>query len=45
MKSSPMPIGAAKWDGNLQGEELYGFLEAYVDCPETMNKPFLPYRS
>lgn len=45
MKSSPMPIGAAKWDGNLQGEELYGFLEAYVDCPETMNKPFLDRKS
>jgi len=32
----------------LQGrklEESYGFLESYIECPSSMNKPFLPYRS
>lgn len=24
--------------------ELFGFVEAYVDCPKSISKPFLPYR-
>nr|YP_009381356.1 hypothetical protein AEK19_MT0150 [Utricularia reniformis]ART31176.1 hypothetical protein AEK19_MT0150 [Utricularia reniformis] len=48
MKAFPMPIGAAaKWVGNLQGqklEDLYGFIEAYVICPESIKNPVLPYR-
>jgi len=47
MKDSPMPIGPAKWNGNLvhhELESLYGFMEAYVKCPESMKRPFLPYR-
>lgn len=47
MKESPMPIGPAKWHGNLINKPidgLYGFIECYVKCPESMHKPFLPYR-
>ena len=46
MKESPMPIGPAKWYGNLINHSLdclYGFIEAYVKCPDDINKPFLPY--
>jgi hypothetical protein len=25
-------------------ESLYGFIDAYVKCPESMKRPFLPYR-
>jgi hypothetical protein len=47
MKTFPMPGGKPKWYGNLEGRELdnlFGFIEAYVDCPKTIEKPFLPYR-
>lgn len=42
-----MPGGVPIWNGNLAGQELsnlYGFIEAYVECPSTMSRPFLPYR-
>lgn len=48
MKSFPMPGGVPVWHGNLEGQELsnlYGFIEAYVECPSTMTRPFLPYRN
>lgn len=47
MKEYQMPGGKPVWHSNLTNIELdkmCGFIEAYVECPETMNKPFLPYR-
>ena len=47
MKSCPMPGGTPVWHANLEGQELsnlYGFIEAYVVCPSTIKRPFLPYR-
>lgn len=42
-----MPGGVPVWHGNLECKELsnlYGFIEAYVECPRTITRPFLPYR-
>ena len=47
MKTFAMPGGVPVWDGNLVGQELsklYGFIEAFVVCPRTITRPFLPYR-
>ena len=47
MKEYPMPGGVPVWHGNLEGKDLdsiFGFIEAYVVCPKTIKKPFLPYR-
>lgn len=47
MKTFPMPGGKPKWCGNLEGQDLdglFGFIEAYVLCPKTIKRPFLPYR-
>lgn len=47
MKTYPMPGGVPVWHGNLEDQELsnlYGFIEAYVECPSTITRPFLPYR-
>lgn len=47
MKTFHMPGGVPVWHGNLEGQELsnlYGFLEAYVVCPRTITRPFLPYK-
>ncbi|KAK9041215.1 hypothetical protein V6N11_016327 [Hibiscus sabdariffa] len=47
MMSYLMPAGKPVWHSNLQGRDinnLFGFIEAYVECPTTINKPFLPYR-
>ncbi|XP_059645954.1 DNA polymerase-like [Cornus florida] len=47
MKTYDMPGGKPVWHGNLEGRELstlYGFIEAYVVCPPTIKRPFLPYR-
>lgn len=47
MKEFPMPGGVPVWHGNLEGKDLdsiFGFIEAYVVCPKTIKKPFLPYR-
>lgn len=47
MKEYPMPGGKPVWHGNLEGMDLdsmFGFIEAYVVCPNTIKKPFLPYR-
>lgn len=44
----PMPGGAAKWHYNLENADLdtlFGFVLAYVECPDTIDKPFLPYRN
>jgi hypothetical protein len=47
MKEFNMPYGKPVWNGNLEGQDLsnlYGFIEAYVECPRTITRPFLPYR-
>ncbi|KAI3702104.1 hypothetical protein L6452_27785 [Arctium lappa] len=47
MKEYPMPCGAPVWYGNLEDKDLdsiLGFIDAYVVCPKTIKKPFLPYR-
>lgn len=45
MMRNPMPIGNPTWEGDLRDrriEELFGFIEAYIMCPNSINKPFLP---
>lgn len=48
MKEFPMPGGKPVWHSNLVGKELddsvFGFIKAYVECPKTLKRPFLPYR-
>lgn len=44
---SKMPGGKPVWHGSLEGKDLdslFGFIEAYVVCPKTIKRPFLPYR-
>lgn len=48
MKTFAMPGGKPVWHGNLEGLELdnmCGFIEAYVVCPSTITRPFLPYKN
>jgi hypothetical protein len=48
MKEFSMPGGDPVWHENLDGMDLdsiFGFIQAYVECPETIKKPFLPYRT
>lgn len=48
MKEFPMPGGAPVWHSDLDSMELdsmFGFIQAYVECPKTMKRPFLPYRN
>ncbi|KAJ1416382.1 DNA-directed DNA-polymerase, family B, mitochondria/virus [Sesbania bispinosa] len=47
MKTFPMPGGKPVWHRDLRGidiNNLFGFIEAYVECPNTIKRPFLPYR-
>lgn len=47
MQKYDMPGGIPVWHNKLYEKdlsELYGFIEAYVSCPSTINRPFLPYR-
>ncbi|XP_074362916.1 DNA polymerase-like [Apium graveolens] len=47
MQKEPMPAGKPVWNIDLKNKDLgtlYGFIEAYVECPDSLNKPFLPYR-
>lgn len=47
MKSYPMPCGAPVWKNNLESvdlDSLFGFIEAYVVCPTSIEHPFLPYK-
>lgn len=47
MKEFPMPGGVPVWHGKMVGKDLdsiFGFIEAYVECPKKINKPFLAYR-
>lgn len=42
-----MPIGKPKWVGDLRYydlDNLFGFVEAYIVCPEGIKRPLLPYR-
>ncbi|CAO2812581.1 unnamed protein product [Amaranthus hypochondriacus] len=48
MKEFQMPGGVPVWHGNLENKDLdsiFGFIEAYVECPITIKRPFLPYRT
>lgn len=48
MKEFPMPGGVPVWHSDLESMELdsmFGFIKAYVECPKTMKRPFLPYRN
>lgn len=48
MKEFPMPGGVPVWHSDLDSMELdsmFGFIQAYVECPKTMKRPFLPYRN
>jgi DNA polymerase elongation subunit (family B) len=47
MKEYPMPGGKPVWHGKLEDhdlDQLCGFIEAYIECPSNMKRPFLPYR-
>lgn len=47
MKSYPMPEGVPVWHNNLEDadlDNLFGFIEAYVVCPSSIEHPFLPYK-
>lgn len=48
MKSYPMPSGVPVWVNNLSGgvdlDTLFGFIEAYVVCPSSIERPFLPFK-
>jgi hypothetical protein len=47
MKDFPMPGGKPVWYSSLSGielESMCGFIEAYIECPETIKRPLLPYR-
>lgn len=48
MKTFAMPGGKPVWHSNLEDlelDEIFGFIEAYVICPSTINRPFLPYKN
>lgn len=47
MMSYPMPGGQPVWYSDFEGQDLndlFGFIEAYVECPSTIDRPFLPYK-
>lgn len=47
MKSFSMPCGIPTWKKNLEGvplDSMCGFIEAYVECPSYLSRPFLPYK-
>ncbi|KAL5158667.1 DNA polymerase [Glycine soja] len=46
MKEFSMPGGTPVWHSDLEYmtlDNMFGFIEAYVECPKSINKPFLPY--
>ncbi len=48
MKEFPMHGGVPVWHSDLESMELdsmFGFIEAYVECLQTIKRPFLPYRN
>ena len=45
--TKPMPGGKPVWHGKLKGcdlEQLFGFVEAFVTCPDSIEVPLLPYK-
>lgn len=45
--TKPMPGGKPKWCSDLKYMDLdtvFGFVEATIECPDTLNIPLLPYR-
>lgn len=47
MKEFSMPGGTPVWHSDLKSmtlDSMFGFIEAYIECPESIKKPFLPYR-
>lgn len=47
MQKYPMPSGVPVWHNSFKGcdlDNLFGFVEAYVVCPTTIEHPFLPYK-
>jgi len=43
-----MPGGIPVWHSDLESiplDSMFGFIEAYVECPQSIKKPFLPYRN
>ena len=47
MKTFSMPSGSPVWKNHLSGldlSDLYGFIEAYIVCPDSIDRPFLPYK-
>lgn len=47
MKEFTMPGGTPVWHSDLESmtlDSMFGFIEAFVECPKSINKPFLPYR-
>lgn len=48
MKEFTMPGGTPVWHSNLESmllDSMFGYIEAYVECPKSIKKPFLPYRN
>ncbi|KAG5107158.1 hypothetical protein JHK82_044128 [Glycine max] len=46
IKEFSMPGGTPVWHSDLEYmtlDNMFGFIEAYVECPKSINKPFLPY--
>lgn len=40
-------MGQPVWKSDLQDQDLdnlYGFIEAYIECPRNIKRPLLPYR-
>ncbi|RZB65257.1 DNA polymerase [Glycine soja] len=47
IKEFSMPGGTPVWHSDLEYmtlDNMFGFIEAYVECPKSIKKPFLPYR-
>ncbi|XP_074313961.1 LOW QUALITY PROTEIN: DNA polymerase-like [Silene latifolia] len=47
MREYPMPGGKPVWHSNFENmdlDQIFGFIEAYIECPESIKKPFLPYK-
>lgn len=44
----PMPVGIPKWLSKCEDtplSELFGFVEAVIECPKHIDRPFLPVRT
>lgn len=48
MQTYPMPSGTPEWKSDLKEvelDDLFGFIEAYVVCPTSIEHPFLPRKA